>query len=180
VSDAPPGRDMMDLLETARLVLRRLTEDDAEFILQLLNEPSFLRFIGDRGVRTLDDARAYVRNGPMASYAQFGFGLLLVSRKEDGAPIGICGLLKRDTLEDADVGFAFLPPHWSKGYAVESAMAVLVHGHAAFDLRRVVAIVQPDNLGSIRVLEKLGLRFERMIRMTADGPDIMLFGRDLD
>ena len=178
--NAANGPPAMHTVETDRLVLRRLTEDDAAFILQLLNEPSFLQFIGDRGVRTLDDARAYLRNGPLASYERFGYGLLLVTRREGGLPIGMCGLLKRDTLEDADVGFAFLPAHWAKGYAFEAASAVIARGKDAFALPRVAAITQPDNRGSIRVLEKLGLRFERMIRMTADSPEIMLYGRDLD
>src|SRR5712692_6293312 len=115
----------MKVLETDRLILRRLSVEDAEFILDLLNQPSFLRYIGDKGVRSLDDARAYILNGPVDSYERNGFGLYLVQMKADGTPIGICGLVKRDTLPDADVGFAFLPAHWSQGYAVESATAVM-------------------------------------------------------
>lgn len=174
--ETPPSAP---LIETQRLTLRRLAEDDADFILGLLNEPSFLQYIGDRGVRTPEDARAYIRNGPMASYARHGFGLLLVVRQEDGAPIGMCGLLKRDALDDVDVGFAFLPAHWSKGYAAEAAAAVLAHGRTTLALTRVVAITQADNLGSIRVLEKLGFTFERMIRMPGEMVEIQLFGRDL-
>ena len=108
----------MTVVETPRLILRRLTLDDAEFIHQLLNEPSFLEFIGDKGVRTLDDARDYLLKGPIASYATFGFGLNLVNLKQDGTHIGMCGLLKREALPDVDVGFAFLPAYWSTGYAV--------------------------------------------------------------
>lgn len=166
-------------IETPRLTLRRLTDDDAEFIVGLLNEPSFLQFIGDRGVRTVEDARAYIQKGPVASYERFGFGLLLVTRREDGAPIGMCGLLKRDALEDVDVGFAFRPPYWAKGYAVEAAAAVIAHGKAAFGLRRVAAITQPDNVGSIRVLEKLGLRFERMVTMPGESKEIQFLAMDL-
>ena len=117
----------MKVLETDRLILRWLSTDDAEFILELLNEPSFLQYIGDKGVRTLEDARNYILNGPVDMYARLGFGLYLTELKERGVPLGICGLLKRDGLEDVDIGFAFLPRFWAKGYAYESA-AVLAYG----------------------------------------------------
>jgi RimJ/RimL family protein N-acetyltransferase len=166
----------MLVLHTDRLTLRPLTEHDAAFILQLLNEPSFIRFIGDRGMRTPHDARAYIRKGLVASYERFGFGLLLVTLKEDGTPIGICGLLKRDTLEDVDVGFAFLPAYWSKGYGFESASAVIADGRTTLGLTRIVAITNPDNVASIRLLEKLGLTFERMIRIADEGKELRLYG----
>jgi RimJ/RimL family protein N-acetyltransferase len=169
----------MAVLETDRLVLRRLSLDDAEFILRLLNEPSFLRYIGDKGVRNLDDARAYLLNGPIASYTRYGFGLYHTSLKETGEPIGMCGLLKRDALPDVDVGFAFLPKFWRQGYAAESAAAALRHGKSDFGITRVLAITSPDNLGSIRTLEKIGFRFERMIRLTEDSPEINLFVREM-
>jgi RimJ/RimL family protein N-acetyltransferase len=165
----------MIVLETDRLVLRRLSTHDADFILQLLNEPSFLRFIGDRGVRTLDDARAYIAKGPIDSYDRHGFGLCLVSRKDDGIPIGMCGLLKRDALRDVDVGFAFLPEFWGKGYAFESASAVLSYGRDVLRLGRIVAITSPDNDGSIRVLEKLGMQFEGMIQLSDGEHEVRLF-----
>jgi [ribosomal protein S5]-alanine N-acetyltransferase len=159
-------------------VLRKLSGDDAELILRLLNEPSFLRFIGDKGVRTLEDARAYIRTGPVDSYDRHGFGLYLVVRRADGVPIGICGLLKREALADVDVGFAFLPEYWSKGYAFESASAVLVYARRVLGLTRIVAVANPDNAGSIRVLEKLGMGFERMVRLSDDAPEIKLFASD--
>jgi RimJ/RimL family protein N-acetyltransferase len=162
-------------LETDRLALRPLTEADAAFIRELLNEPSFIKFIGDRHVRTSDDARAYIRNGPLASYKRFGFGLLLVTLKDAGTPIGICGLLKRDTLADVDVGFAFLPAYWSKGYGFESAAAVIADGRARFGLTRIVAITNPENAASMRLLQRLGLTFERMIRMSDEGVDLRLY-----
>ena len=165
----------MNILETGRLALRQLTVDDAAFVLELLNEPSFLQFIGDKGVRNLDDARNYILTGPMASYERFGFGLWLVVLKADAAPIGICGLLKRDTLPDVDIGFAFRPAFWSKGYAFEAASAVLTHGREAFGLRRIVAITSPDNASSAALLEKLGLRFERTLTLSGDSADIRLF-----
>ena len=166
----------MIVLETERLVLRRLTLNDAPFIVELLNEPSFLRFIGDRGVRDLQTARQYLLKGPIASYEKHGFGLNLVFLKDSGDPIGICGLLKRDTLPDVDVGFAFLPAHWRKGYAAESAAAVLALGRRAFGLKRIVAITSPDNVASIAVLEKIGLKFEAMTRLGDDPREVRLFG----
>jgi RimJ/RimL family protein N-acetyltransferase len=169
----------MKILETARLNLRRLSTDDAEFILQLLNEPSFLEFIGDRGVRTLEDARNYIRNGPMASYERFGFGLYLTELKEPHVPIGMCGLLKRDTLEDVDIGFAFVPQYWKQGYAMESAAAVMAHAKDAFGLNRLAAITSPENEPSIALLLKLGMRFEKLTRLTEAAPEIKLFICDL-
>jgi RimJ/RimL family protein N-acetyltransferase len=154
--------------DTARLRLRPLTEDDDAFIVALLNDPAFRRYIGDRGVRTPEDARGYIRRGPVASYERFGFGLLLVALRDSGTPIGICGLLKRDTLPDADIGFAFLPDYCGKGYGFESASAVLADGRASFGLRRIVAITDPENVPSIRLLEKLGLVFEGMVTMPGD------------
>jgi RimJ/RimL family protein N-acetyltransferase len=163
------------VLETDRLVLRRLELSDAAFILELLNDPSFLRFIGDKGVRSLEDACEYLRTGPIASYERFGFGLYLTERREDGVPMGICGLLKRDSLNDVDVGFAFLPRYWAKGYAFESASAVLAHGRTAFGLGRIVAITSSDNTASMCLLEKLGLKFESMVRLSEDRPEVRLF-----
>ena len=169
----------MTILETERLRLRHLTFDDAAFILDLLNEPSFLHFIGDKGVRTLDDARDYIATGPMTSYEQHGFGLYLVALKENDVPIGICGLLKREALDDADVGFAFLPAFWRQGYAFESTAAMLAYGREALGLKRIVAIVQPDNVGSIKTLEKAGLTFERRVRLSEEEPEILLYASEM-
>ncbi len=156
--------------------MRELELHDDEFIVRLLNEPSFLRFIGDKGVRTLSDAREYILNGPMDSYRRFGFGLYLTSLREGGIPVGICGLVKRDALPDVDVGFAFLSQYGSRGYATEAASAVLAYGSGKLHLRRIVAITTPENQASIAVLEKIGLKFERMIKLSADGPQLRLFG----
>lgn len=155
----------MPTIQTERLLLSELTPDDAGFILQLLNEPSFLDNIGDRGVRDLDGAVRYILDGPVNSYARYGHGLLRVSLRESGEPIGMCGLLKRDTLPDADLGYAFLPRHWSRGYAIESGTAVLRHAREVLALPRVLGLVDPANQPSIKVLERLGLRFERELRM---------------
>ena len=163
------------LLQTERLTIRHLTLDDAAFILQLLNEPSFLRFIGDRDVRTLDDAGRYIVNGPMASYRQNGFGLNLVVLKDSGIPIGMCGVLKRPALDDPDMGFAFLPAYWSQGYAFEAATAVLVHGRDVLGLNRIVAIANSDNVSSAKLLERLGLRFEHLMRLPGESEDVKYF-----
>ena len=165
----------MIILETERLRLRRLSIDDAEFILRLLNEPSFIQHIGDRGVRTLEDARAYVLKGPVASYEKFGFGLWLVETKSDDVPIGICGLLKRDVFEDADIGYALLPEFWSKGYALESASAVMAYARETLGSKKLLAVVNADNQSSIRLLEKMGFHYEKMVRLSDDAPEIKLF-----
>jgi ribosomal-protein-alanine N-acetyltransferase len=163
------------LLETARLALRNLSEDDAPFMLALLNEPSFIRNIGDRGVRTLDDARDYITRGPVASYARFGFGLYMVELKARRAPIGICGILKRDALPAPDIGFAFLPAYWSQGYAFESASAVKDYARGPLGVTRLLAIVNPANSGSIRLLEKLGFTYESLTRLGAESSDVKLY-----
>ena len=164
----------MSVLQTERLNLRELTLDDAPFILTLLNDPAFLRFIGDKNVRTLADARQYMINGPMASYVRNGFGLYLVELKDSQTPAGICGLLKREDLPDPDIGFAFLPDFWSKGFAFESASAVMNDARKRLRLKRLLAIVQPDNAASIKLLERLGMNFER----TKD--DVHVFAIDYD
>ena len=169
----------MKILETTRLTVRELTEDDAPFILTLLNDPAFLRFIGDRNVRTLDDARAYLQNGPIASYQRHGFGLYLVETKTDQTPLGMCGLIKRDTLPDVDIGYAFLPAFGGQGYAYEAAAAVLAYGKATVGLQRVVAIVTPDNERSLHLLGKLGLRFALMFTWPDDGSALELHAIDL-
>lgn len=151
----------MQALETERLVLRPLTTDDAPFILTLLNEPSFLRFIGDKKVRNLDDARQYLLNGPIASYNAHGFGLLLVELNDSQTPIGMCGLLKRDELPAPDIGFAFIPDYWRQGFGFEAATAVMNDARERLNLPRILAIVSPDNEASIKLLERLGMSYER-------------------
>src|SRR6266576_4139031 len=146
----------MKVLETDRLVLRRFTPADAEFILALLNDPSFIRFIGDKRVRNVDDARNYILNGPVASYERFGFGLYAVELKAGNVPVGMCGILQRDTLPHPDIGFAFLPAYWNQGYAFESAAAVMDHARETLKLGCILAITSPDNEPSGKLLEKIG------------------------
>lgn len=160
-------------------MLRQFSTDDAGFILRLLNEPSFIQNIGDRGVRTVEDARSYILRVPVASYEQNGFGLYLVILKETGASMGMCGLIKRDELEDVDIGYAFLPEYWSKGYAIEAATAVKEYARDRIGLKRLVAITDPQNHASIRLLEKIGLRFERMIRLSEDDIELKLLAADI-
>jgi RimJ/RimL family protein N-acetyltransferase len=165
----------MKSLETERLVIRELVDSDAPFILQLLNEPSFIYYIGDKGVRTLEDARQYILNGPVRSYEKNGFGLFLVTLKDHDTSIGMCGLIKRDELPDPDIGFAYLPDYWSKGFGFEAASAVLKYAAEDLHLKRVLAITSPDNEGSGKLLTKIGLRYERMYSLSDDRPEVKLF-----
>ncbi|HSU17732.1 GNAT family N-acetyltransferase [Longimicrobium sp.] len=166
----------MTVVETERLVLREFTPEDAEFILRLLNEPSFIANIADRGVRTTDDAAAYLTDGPIRSYAAHGHGLWLVALKEAGMqPIGMCGLLRREQFEDVDLGYAFLPEFWSRGFAFEAAAAVLEYGKRSLGLARAIALVAPHNAGSIRLLEKLGFAFSSHVQMKPGAPDTAVY-----
>ena len=165
----------MPLLETQHLSLRQFVEDDAPFILELLNDPAFIKNIGDRGVRNLDDARSYITNGPVAMHERYGFGLLAVELKDSGLPIGMCGLIKRDSLEDVDLGYAFLERHRGKGYASEAAAAVIDFGRKTVGLKRIVAITAQDNKGSINVLQKMGFHFEKLIILPDETEEINLF-----
>ena len=166
---------MAIVAETPRLRLRHFTVDDAPFILRLLNEPSFIENIADRGVRTLDAARDYLLGGPIKSYERNGFGLNCVELKEGRVPIGMCGLIKRDTLEHPDLGYAFLPEHCSKGYALEAAAEMMVKAEGVFDMKRVVAITSVGNDRSIRLLERLDFRYERLITLGDDPEEVKLF-----
>ena len=169
----------MSVIETERLRLREVNDGDASFIIELLNEPSFLQYIGDRGVRDTEDALRYIANGPADSYAKHGFGLWLVELRESNEPAGLCGLLKRDALPHPDIGFAFVPRHWSKGYALESARAVLAHAASALRIKRVLAITNQDNESSIKLLTKMGFTFDKLIRLPGETVDINLFVVDL-
>lgn len=166
------------ILATDRLVLRRMSVGDAAFMLGLLNQPSFIRNIGDRQVRTETDAVHYIESGTIASYTQYGFGMYIVELAGLAEPVGVCGLVKRDALPDVDIGFAFLPEFWGKGYAVEAARAVKVYALETLDLSRLIAITAVDNLGSISVLEKIGLEFEKMIRLPDEDTDLKLYSTE--
>jgi RimJ/RimL family protein N-acetyltransferase len=168
----------MKTLVTTRLIVRPMSIADAGFILTLLNEPSWLRFIGDRGVRTIDDAKNYITQGPVAMYASLGFGLCTVELRDSACPVGICGLLKRDYLDAADIGFAFLPAYWGKGYAYEAANAILNFAKADLGLKRILATTRPENIASQKLLEKLGLRFERLMAHPDGDRDLKVYAID--
>ncbi len=136
----------LTVAETDRLVLRRFTPEDAGFVLRLLNEPSFIQNIGDKGIRTLEQAARYLADGPIQSYARNGHGLNLVSLKDSLQPIGMCGLLKRDVFPDVDLGYAFLPEFCSRGYAYEAAAAILRWCRGLPRLTRIVAFVSPGRV----------------------------------
>jgi ribosomal-protein-alanine N-acetyltransferase len=164
----------IQVVETDHLILRKFSIEDAPFILELLNQPAWLRFIGDRSVRTIEDAERYIRQGPMESYERLGFGLWLTELKDGLVPIGMCGLIKRESLEDVDIGYALLPEFWSKGYAFEAACAAMEYGKRVLKLERIVAIVTPDNERSIKLLERIGLKFESTLR-EPDGSELYLY-----
>lgn len=155
----------MRVLETERLFLRRFVAADADFVLRLVNEPSWLRYIGDRGVRTLDMAKAYIDEKLAGLYRAHGFGLLCVEPKHGPGPLGMCGLVRRDSLDAADLGFAFLSEHCGRGYAREAAAAVIEWAHAAYGLHTLVAITAMDNHRADRLLAALGFRFERTLQL---------------
>jgi [ribosomal protein S5]-alanine N-acetyltransferase len=163
-------------IQTPRLLLSELTGDDAGFIVELLNSPGFLAHIGDRGVRSEDDARRYIADGPAASYAAHGFGLWKVSLKSDGTPVGMSGLIRREELPFPDLGYAFLPAHEGQGYASEAGRAALDFGFGTKGLARILAIVRPGNHASMRVLEKLGMSERGVVQM--DHQALHVFGRD--
>jgi RimJ/RimL family protein N-acetyltransferase len=167
----------MKILETERLILRHVVPGDAGFILDILNQPSFIQFIGDRGVRDLAHAREYIESRFTKSYRDHGFGMYTVELKVDGSPLGICGLVSRDTLPHPDIGFAFLPQYWSKGYAREAAEASLKHAKEMLGIKRVLAITSKDNDSSGKLLERIGLRFEKLIIQGDE--ELKLFSVDL-
>ncbi len=164
----------MSELTTPRLTLRRFTEDDAPFILELINDPDWIRFIGDKEVRTLEDARRYLRDGPIAMYARFGLGLLCVELKA-GAPVGMCGLIRREGVTDVDLGFAFLPAFRSQGLAREAASATLAQGHGQLGLQRIVAFTAADNAPSAHLLRNIGMRLERTTTLPDSAEELLLF-----
>ncbi|MFZ1677029.1 MAG: GNAT family N-acetyltransferase [Saprospiraceae bacterium] len=163
------------ILETERLMMRHFNISDAAFIVELLNSKGWLEYIGDRNVHTIEQAEAYLLNGPMKSYTENGYGLSLVSLKEGGIPIGACGLLKRDYLDTADLGFAFLPEYIDQGFGYESASAVLAYARQELNISPVVAFTVPHNDASIKLLEKLGFHFEKVFTMPGEEEELMLY-----
>ncbi|WP_306350909.1 GNAT family N-acetyltransferase [Flavobacterium sp. '19STA2R22 D10 B1'] len=165
----------MAQLETDRLQLRYLTLDDSTFIYTLLNTPEWIKYIGDRDIKSLDDARNYITNGPFESYEKNGFGPFVVQLKESNIPIGLCGLYKRDGLDDVDIGFAFLSEYSGKGYAYEAASTTLEYAKTTLNMNSIAAITVEYNISSINLIKKIGLTFEKIIRIPNDPEDLMLF-----
>lgn len=164
----------MKILETERLVLQELSIDDAEFILTLLNTPAWLEYIGDKNVRTIEDAVNYLENGPIKSYKENGFGLWLILLKNSSTPIGMCGLVKRESLDDIDIGFALLPEYSKLGYGYEIAQATVTYANQVLRIDKIVAITDSNNIPSIKLLNKLGLQFEKTLNLS-ENDTVLLF-----
>jgi len=169
----------MAVIETERLILREFTTADAAFLLELLNAPNWLQFIGDRGVRTKKDAVTYILQKFIDSYKRLGFGFYLTQLKQEDVPIGMCGIIKRDYLEDVDIGFAFLPAFTGKGYAFEAASATLAFAKKQYNLNRIVAVTDADNLSSINLLKKLGMQYEKMVSWPEKNNSLLLFVKQM-
>ena len=163
------------ILETERLILREFTLDDTPFIIELVNSPGWLQFIGDRNIKTEEQAREYLRSGPLQSYEKNGFGLSLVALKADQSPIGMCGIIRRDSLENPDLGFAFLPAFEGKGLAYEMANATLAYAKNVLKLPVIFAITMPENKRSIKLLEKIGFKYTRTFISPTDNVQLNLF-----
>lgn len=170
----------MPIAETNRLLISKITLRDAKFFIELANSPNWLKYIGDRKVKTVKDAKAYLKNGTLKSYKEFGFGFYKITLKEkNNMPIGICGLIKREQLDEVDIGFALLPEYESKGFGFESSAIVLKLAKEKFCLKKIVAITLPTNKNSIKLLEKLGLTYEKKVKPFEDDIELLLFAIDL-
>ena len=170
----------MLVAETHRLFISKITLRDAAFFINLVNSPGWLTYIGDRKIKTIKDAKAYLQKGTLKSYADFGFGFYKLQIKENNnIPIGICGLVKREQLDDVDIGFALLPDYEGKGYGYEASTAVLKLAKERFGLEKIIAITLPKNKSSIKLLEKLGLTYQKPIKPFADDEELLLFAKSL-
>ena len=163
------------ILKTERLILRKFTTDDSSFIVELVNSPGWLKFIGDRDIRTNEKAEEYLLNGPMKSYELNGFGLSMVALKNDNTPVGMCGIIKRDHLDHPDIGFAFLPEFAGKGLAFEIAAATMKFAKTKLKLPVIYAITVPDNTRSIKLLEKIGMNFNKRFSFPDSTEELMLY-----
>ena len=163
------------IVETKRLIIRKITIEDAEFVLRLVNEPSFVSNIGDKGVKNLHDAKRFILEGYWTNQERPGYGMFLVALKGGGDLIGGCGLLYRKVLDVTDIGFAFLPEYWYRGFAYEAAEAILKYGHSTLGVKKIVGLTSQGNLNSIKLLKKLGLGFEKTVKMSDDDPGTVLY-----
>jgi len=156
------------IAETSRLKIRQLTVDDAAFVLRLTNEPSTIENIGDKGLRTIDDAEQFILEGPWTEQHDQGYGQFAIELKTDNELIGVCGILYRTKLELTDVGFALLPAFWRQGFAFEAASAVMDYGHDVLGVYNITGLTSDSNMASISLLEKLGMRYQKMVSMSGD------------
>lgn len=168
----------MNILQTERLLIRQMTQDDAKFILELLNSPKWIQFIGDRNIHTLEEAVEYIHTRVQPNYEALGFGFYLVERIADQVKIGNCGLTKRDGMEHADIGYSLLEKYEGNGYAYEATQAILKYGFEVHQLKHIEAITTPDNQSSLKLLNKLGLRYKRKTTLPGDEAELLLFGVD--
>ena len=168
----------METIESERVRLRPFTLEDGEFVVELLNTEGWIRYIGDRNIKTIAQAKSYLQNGPLKSYERNGFGLSLAELKTDGTPMGMCGLLKRDYLDHADIGFAFLPAYTGKGYAYEIAKEIIRYGFQKLEMEKILAITLPENFSSIKLLEKIGFRCEKNFISPDTSEELSLYSLD--
>lgn len=171
------GRVQTIDLHTNRLNIREFHLSDAAFILELVNDPSFIEYIGNKGIRNIQDAQNHIQDNFLSSYAKFGYGAYLVLLKSSNVPIGLCGFFKRDQFESPDIGYAFLPEYRSYGYALEAAKEVLAFGQSALKFEQVLAFTKLDNPASARLLEKLGLPFQKIVEYGAEKEQVRLHAR---
>ena len=168
----------MIVAETERLLLSKFTLDDAPFFLELVNTPNWIKYIGERNIKTVEQAEDAIKKGHLKSYATHGFGFYTLQLKsEQNNTIGTCGLIKRDTLDHADIGFAMLPKYEGKGFGFESSMAVLKLAKEQFELKKVLAITLPTNQNSIKLIEKIGLSYEKRVKPFEDDEELLLFAK---
>ena len=165
----------MNLITTDRLLINRITIDDAGFILELMNDKDWIKNIGDKGVRTIEDAQAYIQNRFLKTYIESNYGFYTMNLKNTLQIIGIVGLVDRKGIDNIDIGYGILPEFRGKGYAFEAAKAIYDYGYQELNLEKIVAIVNPDNLPSIKLLSKLGLEFEKMVRLPDEEIEILLY-----
>ncbi|MGI9201533.1 MAG: GNAT family N-acetyltransferase [Woeseiaceae bacterium] len=167
-------------LQTERLAIRRLTLADADLMLSVWNDPAFYKYVGDRGIHTIDDARVALQEGAFQLYEKYGYGPFRIAIRENDQAIGTCGLFRREGFDDPDIGWSILPEFCGKGFAYEAACAVLEYGITDVSLTRVVAFISAENAPSIGLAKKLGLRYERMTRLVGDDEDVCLYSMTHD
>ncbi|OUR93963.1 GNAT family N-acetyltransferase [Flavobacteriales bacterium 34_180_T64] len=168
----------MAIAETERLLISKFTLADAPFFLELVNTPNWIKYIGERNINTIAQAEDAIKKGHLKSYKTHGFGFYTLQLKsENNKTIGTCGLIKRETLEYADIGFAMLPNYEGKGFGYESSMAILKLANELFKLKKVLAITSPTNQNSIRLIEKIGLSYEKRVKPFEDDEELLLFAK---